>query len=180
MNPKLVTEPVEKNDVPRYRDEVAVGEDLEFQRKWWRFENGVWIFFFAVLICDGLGLLGRGWLSKTEVSSKDQALQLKYERIERAYTPSVMTFQLSPAAIHNGQVKLYISDSVVKQLGAARISPQPLTSTIGSGGITYVFPATVAPATVQISLEPQNSGLRHFRVRVSGSEPIDSSIFVFP
>lgn len=100
--------------------------------------------------------------------------------MERAFTPSVMSLEVNQGAIHNGQVKLYVSGSVVKELGAARISPQPLTSTIGNGGYTYVFPATASPATIQIALSPPSAGLRHFHVQVAGSEPIDATVFVFP
>lgn len=56
-----------KDDVPRYNDEVAVGEDLEFQRKWWKFENAVWLFFGVIILCDILGVFGRGWLAKARL-----------------------------------------------------------------------------------------------------------------
>jgi hypothetical protein len=166
--------------VPRYNDEVAVGEDLEFQRKWWRFENAVWVVFGVIVICDLLGVMGRGWLAKAKITTPDRAIELKYERMERAYTPSMMSLDIQQNAIHNGRVMVYVSGSVVKELGASRILPQPLSSTIGSGGYTYVFPATAGPATIQIALNPESAGLRRFRVQVAGSEPVDASVFVFP
>jgi hypothetical protein len=169
-----------KDDVPRYNDEVAVGEDLDFQRRWWKFENAVWVFFGIVIVCDILGVMGRGWLAKAKATTPDRAVVLSYERMERAFTPSVMNLEIGQSAIHNGQVKVYISGSVVKELGAARISPQPLTSTIGNGGYTYEFPATNSPATIQIALSPPSAGLKHFQVQVAGSEPINASVFVFP
>jgi hypothetical protein len=66
--------------VPKIDDQVAVGEDLDFQCKWWRFEDAVWCVFLAVLICDLLGLFGRGWFAKAERSTPDEALTLHYER----------------------------------------------------------------------------------------------------
>ena len=33
------------DSVAKVDGEVAVGEDLEFQRKWWKFERATWIFF---------------------------------------------------------------------------------------------------------------------------------------
>jgi hypothetical protein len=169
-----------QDDVPRYNDEVAIGEDLQFQRKWWRFENAVWVFFGVVILCDALGLMGRGWLAKAKTATPDRAVELSYERMERIYTPSVINLEVNQNAIHNGEVTLYVSGSVVKDLGASSISPQPLTSTIGNGGYTYVFPATASPATIQIALNPSSAGLRHFRVQAAGSEPINASVFVFP
>lgn len=169
-----------KDDVPRYNDEVAVGEDLNFQRKWWKFENAVWVLFGIIIVCDVLGVFGRGWLAQAKTTTPDHAVVLSYERMEQAFTPSIMDFEIGQSAIHKGQVTVFISGSVVKELGAARISPQPLTSTVGNGGYTYVFPATTSPATIQIALSPPSAGLRHFRVQVTGSEPIDASVFVFP
>jgi MFS family permease len=87
--------------VPRIDDQIAVGEDLEFQRKWWRFERIVWSIFVVILICDLLGLFGRGWLAKATRTTPDGALKLNYERIERADTPSIMTLHFNDAAIQS-------------------------------------------------------------------------------
>lgn len=169
-----------RGDIPRYNDEVAVGEDLQFQRKWWRFENAVWVFFLIVLVCDAVGLLGRGWLSKAQKITPDHAMRLNYEYLEREFTPSDMTFYFDTAAVHNEKITLFVSDSVVKDLNAVSISPEPVKSMIGDGGFTYEFPATTGPAIVQISVKPQSPGLRRFRVESKGSQPINATVFVFP
>ena len=52
------TQPV-TDSVPKINDELAVGEDLAFQRRWWRFENAVWIFFALLVILDLIGAFGR-------------------------------------------------------------------------------------------------------------------------
>lgn len=161
-------------------DQIAVGEDLDFQRKWWLLEKIVWPILLLLVLCDVLGVFGRGWLSKARQSTPDNALALEYERMERASTPSIMTFHFGPEAIHNGHIVLYVSDSIVKPLGAQRISPQPVVSTIGDNGITYTFAASVTPASVQIALEPSFPGLHKFRVQVQGSAPIDGTVFVWP
>ena len=77
MPAEAMTKPVE--DSVSKVDEIAVGENLEFQRKWWKFEHIIWSFFLLVLICDLLGLFGRGWLAKAQRSTPDQALTLEYE-----------------------------------------------------------------------------------------------------
>jgi len=171
--------PVE-DSVPKIDNKIAVGENLDFQRKWWKFERVIWFFFLIILIADLLGLFGRGWLSKARQSDSGQTLTLEYERIARASTPSNMTFHFGPNSIHSGHIELYVSDSIVKSLGAQRVSPQPAASTLGNGGITYTFDATELPATAQIQLEPSFPGLHHFRVQVTGGQPIDASVFVVP
>jgi hypothetical protein len=171
--------PVE-DSVGKVNDSIAVGENLQFQQKWWKFEQLIWGLFIVILLCDLLGLFGRGWLSKASTSTPDGDMKLEYERFERAGTPSIMTFTFASGAIHNGKIELFVSDSVVKPLGAQRVSPQPATSVVGADGITYSFPASVGPAVIQIALEPSFPGRHPFRVRLVGSKPIDVSVLVFP
>jgi len=178
MSARDFTSAVE-DSVPKV-EEIAVGENLDFQRQWWRFERGIWIFFLLILIADVLGVFGRGWLAKAQRTDDAHAMTLDYERVERASTPSIMTFHFMASAINNGKVQLFISEDIVKALGAQRIAPQPESSTIGNGGVTYVFPAAGAPATVQIQLESSFPGIHHFRTQVAGGESIGGIITVVP
>lgn len=171
--------PVE-DTVPKVDNAVAVGEDLHFQRRWWRFERAIWIFFLLILVADALGLFGRGWLAKAQRSTPDNALSVKYERIERASTPSVMTITLGPSAIENGAAHLFLSNSITDKLGAQRIAPQPATSVLGNGGITYTFPASTPPAVITISLEPSFPGTQHFTLGIAGAPSINGTVFVVP
>lgn len=168
-----------EDSVPKVED-IAVGENLDFQRHWWRFERGIWTFFLLVLIADVLGLFGRGWLAKAQRTDDAHTVTLDYERVERASTPSIMTFHLMPSAIKNGKIELFVSEDVVRTLGAQRVSPQPESSTLGDGGVTYVFPATGVPATVEIQLQPSFPGFHRFRTQVSGGQPIEGSVAVVP
>lgn len=168
------------DSVPRIHDEIAVGENIDFQRKWWRFEKIIWPILLLIVIADMLGVFGRGWLAKAHAQTPDHALTLDYERVARASTPSIMTFKFGPAAIHNNRIVLFVSDSIVKPLGAQRISPEPALSIIGKNGITYVFASSDSPASAQIQLQPSFPGPHTFRVQVLGSESINGSIFVMP
>lgn len=179
MGEVAFSKPVE-DSVPKVDDAVAVGEDLEFQERWWKFERGVWIFFVLVLIADLLGAFGRGWLAKAERRTADGMLDVKYERIERASTPSVMTVQFGRGAIRDGRARLFVSESVVKELGAQRIVPQPESSTIGDGGVVYTFPATTPPATIQLQLQPSFAGLQTFSIGLPAGEQVTAKVFVVP
>jgi hypothetical protein len=179
QTPVAETSPV-TDSVPRVSGEVAVGEDLDFQRRWWRFEKAVWLFFLLILIGDLLGLFGRGYLAKAQRTTADQMLTVNYERIERAGTPSIMTLHFGPGSIRNGEVKIFVSDSLIRRLGAQRISPQPAVSAIGDGGITYTFPMTQLPATAEIALSPSFPGPQQFTVNIVGDAPIHANVFVVP
>ena len=168
------------DDVPKVDGAVAVGEDVQFQRRWWRFERAVWIFFVLVLAADLSGILGRGPLANAERRTGDGTLRLKYERVERANTSSIMTVLPGAPAIRDGKFQLYVSDTILKQLGAQRVIPQPESSAVGNGGVTYTFQATALPMTVQIELKPSFIGRQRFTVAVAGGEPIQVQTVVLP
>jgi hypothetical protein len=166
--------------IPRVEDAVSVGEDLDFQRRWWRFEKAAWIVLAVVLVADALGAFGRGWLARTERHSSDGMFRLRYDRIQRTGTPSNLTIDFGPTAIHDQKVRLFASETIVKELGAQRIIPQPTLSEIGPSGIAYTFPASGTPATATIALQPSFPGIHRIELRTPGSEPIRASILVLP
>lgn len=168
------------DSVPKVADEVAVGEGLNFQRKWWKFERIIWLLFLVVLICDVLGLFGRGWLAKAKLSTPDHSLTVDYERVERAGTPSIMTLHFGPAAERNGHIQVFVGNEVIRGLGARRISPQPASSVLTDGGITYTFAAGSTPTIAEIALQPMFPGGHEIRIQVPGSQPIQAHVFVMP
>jgi hypothetical protein len=175
----VFSKPVE-DSVARVAGEVAVGEDLVFQRKWWVFERVAWIGFTLILIADLAGAFGRGPLAKAERRAPDGSIEVKYDRIERTGTPSILTVNLGQSAIRDGRVHLYVSESVVKELGNQRVIPSPESTVIGDGGLLYGFPATRLPASVEFALQPTGPGMRHFEVRAEGMQPVDADVFVTP
>jgi hypothetical protein len=179
MATEAFSKPVE-DTVAKVNDEIAVGEDLDFQRKWWRFENAVWVFFTIVIILDLAGVFGRGPVAKTERHAADGTFDVKYERIERTDSPSMLTIQFAQSAIQNGAIRLFVSNSLVAQLGAQRVIPAPQQTTVGDGGLTYTFPATRAPATVALALEPAGPGIFDFTLGVAGAAPVQARIVVVP
>jgi hypothetical protein len=179
MATKPVNEPVH-DSVAKINNEVAVGEDLDFQRKWWRFENAAWVFFTLIIVLDLAGLFGRGPIAKAERRTADGTIDVKYERIERTDSPSIMTIAFGPSAIQDGKIQLYISNSLVKSLGTQRVVPAPGDTVIGEGGLTYTFPATKPPASVDLALQPSGPGIYDFTINVVGADPVHAKIVVVP
>jgi hypothetical protein len=171
--------PVE-DSIARVNNEVAVGEDLDFQRKWWRFENFIWMLFTVIIVLDLAGLFGRGPIAKAERRSADGTIDVKYERIERTDSPSMLEIHFAQSAINNGKINVYVSESLVKELGAQRVIPAPRESAVGCGGLTYTFAATRAPATVSLALEPAGPGIYDFTIGVVGAQPVHAKVVVVP
>ncbi len=172
--------PTKTNDVSRVNDEVSVGEDLQFQRKWWSFERFVWSFFALIIVLDLAGAFGRGPLANHQLKASDGSIDVKYERIAREETPGILDVKFGPSVIENGKIKLFISQSVVEELGNQRVVPAPETSAVGGGGLTYTFAATSLPASVQFALQPARPGIFHFVMQVVGAQPIHGTVVVMP
>ncbi len=162
-------------------EDVAVGEDLRFQRSWWRFERIVWTCFLTVIALDLAGGFGRGPLAHARATSADHSLSVSYERIQRTGTPSIMSIRMDAGAVHGSEATLFVSDSLVSALGAQRIIPQPATTRVGDGGLTYTFPVTNPPSIVRIELEPPGPGQFHFKMS-AGSQPasVTARVWVVP
>jgi hypothetical protein len=160
--------------------QIDVGEDLAFQRRWWVFERVLWGFFLAILIADVLGVFGRGWAAKAKLVSSDDSMQVAYERVQRAGTPSTLTIRFGQGAIRNGHIGLYVSEDLIRPLGAQRISPEPLKSTLAPDGIVYEFPAEGAPATVEFQLESSFPGVHQFAIGLAGEPVLRARVMVLP
>jgi hypothetical protein len=163
--PPSQTAPV-ADSVAKIGNELAVGEDLEFQRKWWRFEKAIWVLFILILVLDLAGVFGRGPVAKAHVITPGGAMIVDYERIERFSTPSILTIHFGPSAVHDGKIQLWVSDTITKSLGNQRIVPQPVTSTIGNGGILYTFDTTPLPDSIAFALQPSKPGIARFQLRM--------------
>ena len=175
-----LTNPLSGDEVPKVDNAVAIGEDLGFQERWWKFERLIWIFFALVLLADVLGLFGRGWLAKAKMQRPGTGLSVDYERIERASTPSIMKVRFLPEDIQNGAVQLYVSESVVKELGAQRVVPQPEHSALADNGILYTFAATGGTMEIQIALESSFPGVHDFSLQVPGRSSASARVLVMP
>ena len=173
-------DPVQGDEVPTIDDAIAVGEDLQFQERWWTFERVIWSVFALILLADVLGVFGAGWLARARIADPASGMQVRYDRVARTGTPNTLAVQFGPDAAVAGKVQLVVSDSVVKGLGAQRISPQPQTSAIAAGGMIYTFPAGNPPGSVEFELAPGAPGIYHFTLQVPGHAAISPRVVVLP
>jgi hypothetical protein len=180
MSSSPPTQPIRENSISKVNDEISVGEDLQFQRKWWIFERAVWIFFSFILALDIAGVFGRGPAANAEAITPDGSMHLKYERIERYGTPSLLVIRFSKSAVHDGKIQLWTSDSLVKELGNQRILPQPAESKLQDAGVLYTFPSAEGSNSVEFALEPEKLGIHSLTFRVREGVPLTFKVFVMP
>lgn len=179
MSEKPRTEPV-GDPIAKVNDEVAVGADLEFQRRWWAFEKIVWAVFTALIILDVAGLFGRGPLARAHLRTADGTVQVDYDRIARYQTPTTLTIHFAPSAVRQGKIQLWVSDSMIRQLGTQRVVPQPATSTLDHDGILYTFPSARVADSVEFALQPKHPGIFRFGLRFRDTALLTAKVLVMP
>ena len=79
------------DSVSKVNNDLAVGSDLAFQRRWWTFEFCVWTLFTILVVLGAIGCFGRGPVAKKQYKASDGSLDIQYERITRFGTPSLIT-----------------------------------------------------------------------------------------
>lgn len=168
------------DSVSKVNDEIAVGSDMEFQERWWRFENAVWVFFTLVVIAALLGCFGRGLLAKGRLNAGDGSVSVSYDRIARYSTPSKMTVEFEPAAIHDGYAQLWVDRQCVKSLGLTQALPRPARTALLPDGLLYTFPVEAGAGSAELSVEPPAPGIKHFKMGVPGFRAVEASVVVMP
>lgn len=179
MEQNLETRPVE-DTVSKVNDEVAVGSDPDFQRKWERWESKVWIILLIFTIASFAGLFGRGPLAKATKAAPDRSITVNYERFQRFGTPSVLDVSFDSSAIQDGKCQLWANDALTKPLGAQRVIPQPASSEVRHGGILYTFEAGRVPVSVEFQTQPSAIGNTHLTLQVPGRPALSLNVFVYP
>src|SRR3954453_19759022 len=170
-------QPIE-DSVPKINNELAVGSDHEFQRWWESLERIIWTFLIIFLSPSRAGAFGRGPLANTTANAVDGSMKVKYERVERFGTPSVLTVDINTAVVQNGKVQLWVGDQLVKPLGNQRVVPQPDRSEIGNGGVLYTFPASAqGPASVEFQTQPSSLGKTELKLRIPGHSELSLNIY---
>lgn len=173
------SEPVE-DSVAKINDEFAVGSDLKFQLQWERFERIVWIVLLVFIALSLAGVFGRGPVAHARVRAADGSMDIKYERVQRSGTPSLLTINFPQSSIQNGLLQLWVSDSLLKPLGTQRVIPQPLRSVLRESGIFYTFSAVTAPVSIEFQMQPKALGSSEIELQVLEKAAVKIHIFVMP
>jgi hypothetical protein len=184
MAAESATQPIE-DSIPKVDNEIAVGSDLEFQRRWWKWEFVAWTIFTVLIIAAVAGFLGRGYFSKTRAASADGAIQVEYERVARFGAPTVAAVTFGPAAIHDGKVQLWANQSILREMGTQRVIPQPQQASLTENGTLFTFAvndqvAGATPARVQFMLQPTAVGRQTLRLGSPGSPTVTAKVLVLP
>lgn len=170
-----------EDSLPRDRNELSVGENLDFQRRWWRFEHVVWVVFTLIVALDIAGVFGRGPVAKVHKSTPDGAMNLTYERFQRFQTPSIISIHFGPNAVRDGKLQLWVSQSLITKAGNQRIIPQPASSELKDQGLLYTWAAGQNPDSADFAVEPSSPGVYRFSFRLPAlADEFTETVIVWP
>jgi hypothetical protein len=141
-------------------DELEVGYNPSFERKWRLVEVISHIFMAVIALAALAGLLGRGPLSHRTYSTKDGRLAIDFEPVARYGTSTQVTLHLSASDQEDRPVRVFVSSALVEPLGLQGILPEPVSSEAVGGGIVYDFriPPGQKEALARFVLKPSVVG----------------------
>ena len=169
--------------MPQASDQqVHVGFDRTFIEKWLQRQRYVWYAIVLLLLVSFTGLLGRGPLAKTTVSSGPGQLEVTYERVLHYKTPANIEVRLPENTSSGGLVRLHIEGAVTYAAAYQEIIPQPVSANPLPNGIVADIPVSAASARGRILILQQASGVGpvHNRIGLEGGPSLSFTQFILP
>lgn len=163
-------------------DDLESGCDLSFERRWWRIQRVGWVILSLLLVGGVAGVFGHGPLSKATVHPPGSGLQVRYDRLARRETPSLLELRLEKAALASGQVRIRLNRALVERMQLKQIVPPPLAAEPLADGARFVFPTdpTRDSAFIIFTENPATPGIVDGVVTVEGAKPVSFRQFIYP
>ena len=168
-----MAEPVRGAD--RVNDELEVGYDERFERRWNIAQNVALVVMILFLLVCLSGLLGRGPFSHRTASAPDGSLHVDYEPVAREGTPTQVTLRLPNPAETPVQVSVFVSGGLAEPMGLGRTVPNAVSSMVGSRGLVLRFNVAPLQADAKIRLDamPASAGIVHLQAWTGADGQVD-------
>lgn len=159
---------------------LQLDEDLEFQRREWRFQRAGWWGLSAFVLAAVLGAFGGGPLSAATATSAEGALRIEYERFVRVGTRTRLAIHAQMPSRQPNGLELTIDRSYFEAMRIERIAPEPVDLAIESSTVTLRFEPTAREnVSVFVDLQPAGVGRHPTTVRVSGAGSVAIRQFAY-
>lgn len=157
---------------------LEIDVDMRRQLREWRIQHVAWIVMYALLVGIMFGLIGGGPLSRTVAVSKNQSLQLEYEKFLRHRTSDSLLVSLKATS---ETVRVRLDSKFVQQVQIDTVTPQPERVIGDSDSLTFVFNTRPgARFQAKIEFRPAQVGGLQGWVAVDGEPRLAFSQFVYP
>ena len=160
---------------------LEIGEDLDFQRKEWRFERAGWIAMALLLVLALLGLFGSGPLSAGRAQAGPLAVE--YPRFTRYQSQSELRITVDGAQTGGESARVLVSRAYLESFQIEAIIPEPESTQLTQDNVIYEFQTAEAgqPLTITFHLQSEGLGSIEGQVGLEGdAEPARYRTFVYP
>lgn len=163
-------------------EDIEVGCDLDFERRWWRIQRIGWFVLVLLLIGGVVGLFGHGPLSKATLNVPGSDSRICYERLARRETPSTLELRLGKSALVSGLVRIRLNQTLVEKMQLKQIVPAPLKAEPLADGVRFIFQTdpTRGSAFIYFIENPTTPGFVDAEVVIEDAEPVHFRQFIYP
>lgn len=163
-------------------DDIELGCDLIFERRWWRIQRIGWVVLTLLLLGGVIGFFGHGPLSEATANPSGSEMQVQYDRLARRETPALLQLRLDKSAIASGEVRIRFNHALLDCMQLKQIIPEPVTTQPLADGARFIFRTdpTRESALIVFVANPTKPGLVESEVAIEGAEPVRFRQFVYP
>lgn len=143
----------------RVNDELEVGFDQKFERKWLWGQRVGRIVMVLFTVAGLAGLMGRGPYSHRTVAAEGTGLKVDFEPVARSQTTTQVTLHVSNPTTSPTE-ELFIGSNTVEPMGLTRMIPDPVLTKILPNGLmmTVAVPPGTQDAEFRLMLTPVGIG----------------------
>jgi hypothetical protein len=149
---------------------LQIDENLDFQRREWRWQRVGWVALALFVIAAAAGVFGGGPLSQASAGAPDGALHVEYERFVRRGAAQQVRIRARAAGATAAQpLALDVSRAYYEDMRIQRVQPEPESVDIGPAHVTLRFKrAGEGDLTILIDAEPRRAGRFSADIRSAG------------
>lgn len=162
----------------RINDELEVGFDRVFERRWHRAEIVGRCIMVLFVLAALLGLMGQGPFSHATRIDASRRLAVDFEPVSRFGTATQVTIHIRDA--DPGSQTVHLSGTFGEPFGLQQALPTPVAQIAAKDGFDLVFdtPPQSSDITVRLSLKPSAIGRIPLHVGTDGADLAWSQLVV--
>ncbi|WP_426957876.1 hypothetical protein [Muricoccus radiodurans] len=156
----------------------AVGEDVPFQRRNWRFQRIGWGVMAGIVLLGLIGGLGNGPVASATARPESGGFTLDWERVQRAGNEARLVVTLDASA--GPELAVRVEGELADAMDLVGVEPIPLRSSRAAGLLHLVTAAAEGrPARMVLRTRSRAPGLISGNVTADGAA-VRARILVLP
>jgi hypothetical protein len=157
--------------------DLELDQDLDFQRRDWRFQRAGQLALLAAILAALMGLFGRGPVAHASAVGQADAWRVRYSRFVRHRAPDRIEVQLTGAGAGTHR-RLWLDRDYLDWTDVQRVVPEPAAVVAERDRVVYSFDG--APERITFEILPERVGRSRTRLGVGDDPPVVLTQFVFP